>query len=535
MIKVRFSRKLALMNRLFDIISPTLFNPLVAPGARIYAEVLLRLLDETQRHNLPLSRNLVLNMISDVLSMPDALSLTADAVSAEKVALTDDSMDAIEARARDILNYLKRCGWLKEEQQKDYTRTYILPSYSFRLLWVLRDIASQETLPLAGLICSIHDLLHATEEKGNAHIRLPEAYRQTLYLLNGLKELQHNIGTHIEQVLSQLEASAVLDQFFTYRNEIIDRAYHQLRTTDHVSRFRPAVLQSLSNLEEGDELKQAARRMQKVAPQRVGSPPTPSGAPSLSVPTEKSPNGAQEGLENGTESQAGISKNEDVLSVEAATNQLLMQINEIRHRFESVDLLLQAIDTRHSQFVDSAVRTVELHLAANTTTSGQLHAILSNILADESASASEPLPDLYDPLVNLFHLSLIDADSLAPASRAPTRFMPDPIEEITLSDEEITKAYQRTLGHLTRAISRERVRHFAKARLNKKDKMRGSDIPLSGPEELPLLIYLRAYGDGSLGYIVDEKEDGVWVQRDDIGYRDFVLRKSNAEEEKGET
>ena len=500
------------MSNLFDLLPATLFNPLAASGAPIYAEVLLRLLNETERHTQPLSRNLVLDIISDLLSTPEALSLTEDAIESEQETLADEYQDDIQTRARDILNYLKRSGWLKEEQQKDYTRTYILPSYSFRLLWVLREIASQETLPLAGLICSIHDLLDATVEKGNAHIRLPEAYRQTLYLLNGLKELQHNIGTHIEQVLNQLNTSAVLDQFFTYRHEIVDQAYHQLRTTDHVSRFRPAVLESLNNLERSDELTEAAWRMQKTAPSnRMATHSSGNKEEEADFATEQDP-------PNETEQDA---------PVEQATRQLLIQINEIRHRFESLDSLLQAIDTRHSQFVDSAVRTVELYLGANTTTSGQLHAILNHLLTEEDASASTPLAESYDSLINLFQLSLLDAESLAPASRAPVRFVPDPPEEVELTDEDIEAAYKRTLHHLTRAISRDKVRHFAETRLSKKSDMRGADLSFSGPDELPLLIYLRAYGDGSLGYVVEDKDEGKWVERDDIGYRDFLLRKKD--------
>lgn len=486
------------MSDLFDFLPATLFNPLAARGAPIYAEVLLRLLNETQRHTQPLSRNLVLDVISELLSTPEALSLTEDAIEREQESLADESLDAIQARARDILNYLKQSGWLKEEQQKDYTRTYILPSYSFRLLWVLNEIANQETLPLAGLICSIHDLLDATVEKGNAHIRLPEAHRQTLYLLNGLKELQHNIGMHIEQVLNQLSTSAVLDQLFTYRHEIVDQAYHQLRTTDHVSRFRPAVLQSLNHLEDSDELTQAALRMQK------------------SAASKQAPNLAEQSAPDG-QTQA----------VEHATRQLLTQMNEIRHRFEGLDSLLQAIDTRHSQFVDSAVRTVELYLGANTTTSGQLHAILGHLVAEENVSASEPLDESYDSLVNLFQLTLLDADSLAPASRAPVRFVPDELEEVELTEEQIQAAYKRTLHHLTRAISRDKVRHFAETRLSRQPNMRGAELSFSGPDELPLLIYLRAYGDGSLGYVVEDKDEGKWVKRDDIGYRDFLLSKSD--------
>jgi hypothetical protein len=77
--------------------------------------------------------------------------------------------------------------------------------------------------------------------------------------------LPHNIGAHIEQVLGQLSARAVLDQVFTtYRTDVVDRAYHQLRTTDHVSRFRPGVIEALAQLSRAEQLLQSARQMRST-------------------------------------------------------------------------------------------------------------------------------------------------------------------------------------------------------------------------------------------------------------------------------
>jgi hypothetical protein len=201
------------------------------------------------------------------------------------------------------------------------------------------------------------------------------------------------------------------------------------------------------------------------------------------------------------------------------------QIQDIRHLFESLDHLLEVIDTRHSQFVDSAVRAVELHLTANTTTSGQLYTIISHLLNEES-SDDDSFAEDYGELINLFHLELLDTDSLAPPFRATQAFE---IEEIDLSpptEELMREAQERTLRHLTRAVSRTRVRNFAKSCLRQQNSLRGAEITLSGPEELPLLIYLRAYADGSLGYTIEEKEDGEWIERNGVGFRDFVLRKA---------
>ncbi|HEY0734840.1 MAG TPA: Wadjet anti-phage system protein JetA family protein [Herpetosiphonaceae bacterium] len=463
---------------LFNIIPPNLFKPLAAPGAEIYAEALLRLFREAQRSYQPLSRETALYIVGDVLSDPAALSLTEDADDEPSSEQSDLPVDATQARAAAILRYLTRCGWFRSEMQSDFTQTYVLPDYTFRLLAVLTEITRNDPPSLRGLICAIHDMLIAAAQSGDAHIRLPEAHRQTMHLINGLKELQHNIGAHIEQLVQQSEARAVLEQlFFNYRDEIVDRVYHQLRTTDHISRFRPGVIQALKQIEAEGHIDTIAQR---------------------------------------------LFQSQDAPTIEAAAIRARDQLRDIQEQFDSLDRFLQAIDTRHSQFVDSAVRNVELRLTASSTTSGQLHTILERLLTDPDLSGRE-LPGEFGNLIDLFKLELVDAESLMPPSQAAVPFEPQPVVLPVLSEAEIAAAQTATLRQLNRAISRERVRRFAFDLLGDRESLRGAEITLDDPGDLPLLIYLRVYGDGSLGYRVEEAPDAGWIVYQQVGFRDFLL------------
>lgn len=479
------------MPELFETIPPNLFRPLAAPGATVYARALFTLFVETRRHQQPLSRDLALSLVAEILSDPEAMAVTSEIEEGTKDEKTDgkdeadefnDEFGRIQSRGSALLRALTRYGWLRVEMQSDFSQSYILPDYAFRLLETLELIALNDPPPLRGLVCSIHDLLQAAVKEGNESIRVPEAHRQTQRLMNGLKELQHNIGAHIEQVLRRLEAKEILEQFFTgYRQDILDRAYHQLRTTDHVARFRLSALEALAKLEREDKLLAAGRRL------RAGG---------------------------------------EAESVEGAANQLLDQMREIRDCFDALDYRLQTIDARHSQFVSSAVRAVEMRLTASSTTSGQLHSILSRLLTEEAGAANKAAPEHYQRLVNLFELGLIEESSLAPASRAPLPFVPEAVAAPSLSDEEIEEARKQTLLSLSRSISRDSVRRFAAKLLHDREEMRGGEIRLSGPEDLPLVIYLRSYGDGSLGYEIEELTDAEWIERDGVGFRDFVLRRT---------
>jgi hypothetical protein len=468
---------------LFDHIPATLFNPLAAQHAPLYAAVLLQIFAETQRHQQPLSRDLAVNLVADILvdsaDLGDvANDTTPDDQGAEPDAESDDPL----ARAGGVLRYLAACGWLRIETQSDYTIAYTLPAYAFRLLHVLHELASNEPPRLRGMICAIHDLLQAARQERGDYVRLREAHYQTRYLLQALKELQHNIGEHIQQVLEHLHARDVLHQVFTsYRDQIVDSAYHQLRTTDHVSRFRPGILDALHSLDDDEQIEHLAQQMRLRG---------------------------------------------EVERTEEAVHLLSQHITDVRDHFELLDRLLTAIDTRHGQFVDSAVRSVEHQLTASSTTSGQLHALLTHLLTETTGRASEPLPPEYTPLISLFALELVDADSLAPPTRAAVPFTPEPVALPQPSDDDIRAAHERTLQQMNRAISRERVRRYAASLLRDSDELPAADLPLDGPDDLPLLIYLRYYGDGSLGYRIDEQPDGGWIERAGIGFRAFVLRRA---------
>lgn len=488
------------MPNLFDHIPLRLFRPLAAQGAPIYAEVLLRLFAETQRHLQPISRDLATQVIVEVLSAPEAMEMTNEVVTEEHLPPTTEIADEVDARATAILRYLTQCGWLRVETQRDFSHLYTLPMHAFRLLSVLRDISENHPPRLQGTICAIHDLLQAAVRPMAMHreidtimaIRFQEAYLQTRFLLNNLKELQHNIGVHIQDVLKKLETREILKHVFDDYKKIVDPAYHQLRTTDHVSRFRPGIFQALIELQEETVLK-------KMAEQLVAR---------------------------------GEAQN-----LREASDQLIEQIRAVREQFEYLDDLLESIDIRHSQFVDSAVRSIEHRLMANTTTSGQIRTILDYLVA---SSRSKKQDDMVlttaedeewfreQPFLELFSLKLFDSDSLAAPIRATVPFEPDEVPIATVTQEEWEEARERTLQQLARVISRQRIQEYAATLLGGRHQVTAADIPICGPAELPLLIYLRVYGDGSLGYeldtLVDEQTD-TWVERNGVGLRNFLLRK----------
>lgn len=177
---------------LFDVVPAGLFAPLAAPGARVYLEVLLDLHREARRQSEPLSRQLVIDCVYRHLLRSGALEQTGDLAGAEDL----EGPDPVLSRATALTRYLTERGWLQVETEADFSSRYILPTYAFRLLTLLEEIADNEPPPLTGLVYTIHSVLQQARREG-ADFGVSEAARNTQQLLNGLKELQHNIGRHL--------------------------------------------------------------------------------------------------------------------------------------------------------------------------------------------------------------------------------------------------------------------------------------------------------------------------------------------------
>lgn len=358
----------------------SLFHPFTAPGADAYANILADLFAESQRRPQPLSRDFALDITLSHLAKSETL-----------------------ARARDTLNYLERCGWLRSETQSDFTPAYTIPDRAFQLLQTIRQIAAGEPPPLAGLLTAIHDLLSAAARGEAPETRLAEAGRLTSQLHAELKKLQHNSGSHS------------LD-------------------TEGLARLREGILNATAKLGESAQ--------------------------------------------------------------------------PIRENFEAIDRLLRDIESRQRRLAESAQTKSE-------PASAHLIKILNFLSAGSEPEAS---------LVNLYQLELLDAEPLPFPSFPPFPFVPDTTSTPSPSTYEIEAAQRETARQLNRPVSRERVKRLAQSILRDRAEIRTADIPLTGPADLPLLIFLRAYGDGSLGYHVEELEEFSWVEAGGVGFRDFLVK-----------
>lgn len=459
---------------LFHHLPGMLFRPLASRGAPVYADILFAFFTEAVQRHQPFSRDYAVNVVRQRLLEEGTLAPTDDAL--EDGAPSDDlhaDGDLISVRAFIILRHLEKCGWLKADNLADYAQVYFLPDYAFHILRALKEWAVLGATPLSGLLSAIHDTLTAAVREGDLASRVPQTQRQTEQLVVGLQSLYQNMGAHIDRVLEQADIRAILEHWFgAYRTEISAPAYHALRTTAHLGRYRQGALNAIALLLDSPAVESAAQQL---------------------VARRQAP------------------------SVEAARQALRDQLLRIRDDFVELDPRLANLDRRHEQFISAVARTIRLRLAAQTTLSGKLNELI------ETAVAHAALLTAVGQRVNLFALELLDSRSPAAPTRAGQPFEPRADEAPEPTEAEIAAARADTHREMERAITRNKIRALAGRWLAATPRRAASDLPLTQPEDLPLLMYVRAYGDGSLGYVIEEGDE--WVQQGGFAFREFHLIK----------
>ena len=248
---------MAALTNPFDVLPANLFNLLGSQVGELqahYMAILLRIYEMAEFNRFGLTRDMVIAEIVDYLSGDgaesiDALSDTAGNLAQSQTVERDDDADGTEKvdlpPADDVQEYgswiLRRlvdAGWLEREQQVDYTEFIILPDYVFTLLEAFRSIQEQKPREYAGQLYTAHQLLTNETDDFSPALALTQAYENVRQVVRGLNELNQNIRRYTDRVTRERPVAELLRLQYDDYAQALGPAYHALKTSDHISRYR---------------------------------------------------------------------------------------------------------------------------------------------------------------------------------------------------------------------------------------------------------------------------------------------------------
>lgn len=438
----------------FDILPANLFNILSTQGQsdwqRHYLGVLLRIYDLAEFNRFGLTREQVLAVIVEYLnqqgdeilnSMRDQVSLAGERVPNE-----------VFEYASWLIRRLAESGWIEREQQADYTELIILPDYAFTLLEAFRAIQQQKPREYTGQLYTAHQLLTRQGDDFSPALAVTQAYENIRQALRGLNELNQNIRRYTERVTRDRSVAELLRlQYEDYAN-ILGAAYHTLKTSDHVSRYRRDIINQLQQW----ELDEAwlNRTADELAAQGHFTP-------------------AQ------------------------AIDEISHYLRFITMQLESLDPLLEEIDRRHAQYLRTSLRQIRYQLvSADGNFKDRLTALARQLAALQQKNEDWLPEDM--PAFQTTPVEHPDQRSFytPPAKRIP--FTPNPVVAPILDPATIRRLQAATLQDIGNTITPAKIQHFVNQFFNGHRTLHLRDIPaetFAGEADLPWLIYTIAYGN----------------------------------------
>ncbi len=466
------------MSNPFDILPLNIFNLFSTQGfgslQRHYMAILLRLYALAEFNRFGLTREVVVDEIVHYLKEANAEGeiaaemLGQTQVSAQIQPVRPDlgvSPDSISITGQksehDYASYLIRrlaeTGWIEREQHADYSETIILPDYAFTLLEALRAIQEQKPREFTGQLYAAHQLITSatTSKDFSPALAVTQTYENVRQVARGLSELNQNIRRYVERVTRQIDPAtgqrtSIADllrlQFEDY-SQTLGSAYHALKTSDHVSRYRRDIVNQIQAWQlDGGWLTQTAE--------------------SLAVQSKLSP----------AQAEAEISH-----SLQFIVNQL-----------EGLDPLLNDIDSRHAQYLRTSLRQVRYQLGS---ADGSFKDKLACLAKGLAALRDEGLTELPEEAPGLMAapVDIPDSHSLytPPQRRAP--FTPDSIIVPVLQPDDLLRLRAATMQDVTQAFSPEKVNRKVIGFFNGHKRMPIAEIPPEVRHDMHWLTTIIAY------------------------------------------
>ncbi|MEA4907395.1 MAG: DUF5716 family protein [Anaerolineaceae bacterium] len=443
----------------FDVLPGNLFNLFSTQGRftlqRHYMAILLRLYALAEFNHFGLARDVAVAEIMEYLKGAGAEEEVAAEMAANPGESAEDpggpiyGQSTLQNYAAYLLRRLAETGWVEREQHADYSETIVLPDYAFTLLEALRAIQEQKPREFTGQLYTAHQLITSamTNKDFSPALAVTQAYENVRQVVRGLSELNQNIRRYVEHATRQKDVADLLHLQFDDYAHTLGPAYHALKTSDHVSRYRRDMVNQVQQWQrDGDWLDHTAEEM------------------------------------------AAQSR----LSPAQAAQEVGQYLQFIAHQLEGLDPILEDIDQRHAAYLRTSLRQIRYRLG-NADGSfkdrlGSLSRLLSGLIDAGYSELPGAAPGLRQTPIDVPDLHSFYTP---PTRRAP--FHPEEVVLLTLQPDDLLSLRQGMMQDVTQAFTPERVNRKVLGFFNGHARLNVNELPRDVLDDLHWLTTIIAY------------------------------------------
>ena len=465
---------------LFDVLPERFFGLLAGKCRRIYAEAGLCLYEQYRLAQFGIEQEILRDKFQELI---ESWAEAGVAYEEEDFSAKDAGTEESRAKANHMIRRMKEFGWLDYEQRENFKIFILLPHYSSRLWGLFANLCEGRAVEYQRFAFTTYQVLSGEAAKAQPSMAVLEAERLAEEFVEELRILLNNIKSKMEQVSAQTSLQDVLSHHFVeYRADIVDRSYHRLKTSDHVSRYRIRILQEVQ------EIRQNKERLRALCEDAV--------------------------------------RRQLADSVEAAEYRMNASLQTIEEIYRGLDDMFAQIDRRHNQYVRASYeRALYLQQAGSARTESMIAGVLLAI-AEAREEGSE-----VGGLSRLFRLQAMDM--LLPASRYVPRkkriLEPAAATPVRDVDEALRARVRReSAERVARGISRQKIEAWILEVLGQRGSMEIEELLTllreTAEPDLLQLLYVYLYGHDELAKYRLGRHKEIREQ-DTIRYSNRTLRR----------
>ena len=458
------------MKNLFSVLPNDFFKPLNSKYKDQYADCLLAIYNSYKTEiSYGVDRESVVSTLTDYFN-----------TRTDDISFDDDNSFEKDSRskAQKTINYLKDCGWIDFEEEKNYQQNVVLTEQAVPFIRTMNDVIKNEETEYQGLISQIHAVLQNEDLYSKPYqFILKNVVNSTEQLVSSLKKLNISIKKHIDKQTKNKELSEIFSLFSVYNDEIVSKSLYRLKTSENIGKFRQSIKINLDKM--------------------------------LSEPKI---------LKDLVEGYMEIEQETDS---ELAKDKIIEMIIDVKSAFENLDKIIEDIDRKNNHYMKNAASRAKFELASGTNQEGKINAILRYLT--EFSDEDESIPEDF---FNVYVQKFVSEESIKKIPEKKTYEEVASISEAeTLTAEERALKKQLLLDKQMARIYRKKIEAFVLECFGEKDFILASDIPINNRKDFETLIYIRLFAIESYVYKVKKTEQRIITERCEFTDFEIIKRK----------
>lgn len=457
---------------MFHIISDNFFVPLASPNKMVYWECICKLFSTMRSQpSFGVERDVLVGELQYYFEQEHAVSIEDDEI------VGKSNRD----KANWMLRRLEFYGWIEIEVDKSYVQRVSFNEHAVKIIKTLLEIAEGRKIEYQGYIYTIYSLVKSNT--GHPGIELLSIVDNTDMLITGLKNLNSGIKHYIDELTKYKTPAEIMDVLFNdYIENIVDKAYHRLLTSDNVSKFRPEIVERLESKSQSKTYIEKARK--EIANIRE-------------------------------------------ISEEEAEELVYQYIHEVIDAFLNMDEILAEINQKNTQYQKAAINRAKFFLLGGEDVRGQIKDILS-ALNEQINEENMDLVGIYriaylDDLIRIFSVGVVDENSLYVPIEGKKEFKPVEILDDSVDEELRQEKLKAMMEKMERVLNPQKINDYVNVCMKDKKQIRASELPLESTEDFVRMIYVRLYGQRkNMKYRIEAGED---IEINGYRFRDYKIHR----------